>query len=843
MLNIRSYPQVTAVDEISEFCHKLSTRLKKLTDLQTKVVSNAEFWKNDRNLLIQSTAGTGKTLLPLIALMSNPEENRKLLYLVPYRALLNEKFIQFKQYFGNENKICRSSSDYFEYDADIFSGDCDIAIVIYEKLENYLHLVQNSERIFSSYDLIVFDELSLLTTINRGLRIHYILRKYIRYASQNYGIKPARIIGLTVPGCNIPTYDYLNFYSFINEERQIKIHEAIYQMDEQRFYPKNQKEVWPFEIKIEQMPEDTNTLTDKGKLEEPEIDTINTRLFLRQLILQHRKEGHNIIVFCNNKNSTRGIAKFIADSIKENNLPHGNWNIELGKIKDELGDNAYGCINNKLLYCSSYGVMIHNAELPNAMRVKIEQEFSRRNGKSRINILISTETLAYGINCSADVVIVYNRSKITDADDYPRVNSSRGDYYWRYINYIEYQNYIGRAGRMGFQKNHFQESQKGFAYTLTLDSSATRTVRKKYYECAPNNINNCLQLFDRKLKKDVQGCIIDVLDYIDLYEREVFTENNLKEILSYLTGKRIPVKRTDLTDSVLKEMIHSHLIESEGNGEYSLTRQGEALKGKHVPLEAAGCFSSIYRSLKREGRYEYTTFLLLFEMIGLVESADYNLLPRKKDLLEQFAEKCVSYFLEMFQSEKINLVAKEHLIWEVDKFKTLIDDSDVINEEGFFYLSGELLRLVKKFTNSVLLCEWSKGVLLEKINKKFNLKISLGYVQNIVNSFNYLAECLEQYLKKMGVENSILEEIEKTKLEVKYGYPFRYIKASEMKLYIPYRPLICNLIENNDESIVENILQRFVASEEFDSIHNGQECGKIFRKFLKKYNGGNEDEQ
>lgn len=461
MLDIKSYPQIVSYEDVISFYKSISSKLKKLTDLQDEVIKSAEFWDKNKNLLIQSTAGSGKTLLTLIALMTNPKENRKMLYLVPYRALLNEKFTQFRQYFGNENRIYRSSSDYFENDDDIFEGNCDIAIVIYEKLENYLQFNKNAARIFCCYDLIVFDELSVLTTINRGLRVHYIFKQFIKHAQQNYGMKYARIIGLTIPGCNIPPYDYLGFHTFTKYERPIEINEAIYQADKQCFYPKKAGYIWPFEL--EALESKKISLKKEWIFEgESEIDVINSRLILQQLILKHRSLNHNIIVFCNNKLSSRGLAKHISDTIKANHPVYGDWSFDLKNIQEELGDNSYGCIDSKLLYCSKYGVMIHNAELPNELRIRIEQEFSRPNGKSRINVLISTETLAYGINCSADVVIVYNRTKITDADDYPCMNSSYGDYYWRYINRIEYQNYIGRAGRLGLRQNKSSMPQEGF---------------------------------------------------------------------------------------------------------------------------------------------------------------------------------------------------------------------------------------------------------------------------------------------------------------------------------------------------------------------------------------------
>ncbi len=100
------------------------------------------------------------------------------------------------------------------------------------------------------------------------------------------------------------------------------------------------------------------------------------------LVFEHRKRGHNIIIFCNNKQSSKGIAKYLGNMIKERLSDYGDWSGELCRIKNELDDNGFGCIDKSLEKCSKYGVMVHNADLPYELRSEIEKEFSRKKGKS-----------------------------------------------------------------------------------------------------------------------------------------------------------------------------------------------------------------------------------------------------------------------------------------------------------------------------------------------------------------------------------------------------------------------------------------------------------------------------
>lgn len=110
MLKINSYPQVHDSYDVKKLCNSLSRSIKALTDLQKNAIETPEFWNCNRNIMVQAAAGTGKTLLTIFALMANKIDRRRLLYLVPYKALLNEKYKMFKEYFDQETIIYRSSS-------------------------------------------------------------------------------------------------------------------------------------------------------------------------------------------------------------------------------------------------------------------------------------------------------------------------------------------------------------------------------------------------------------------------------------------------------------------------------------------------------------------------------------------------------------------------------------------------------------------------------------------------------------------------------------------------------------------------------------------------------------
>lgn len=828
MVCINSYPQICSYDDTVKFCSSISTQIKDLTELQKEVINDKHFWDVNNNLMIKGSAGSGKTLLSLIALMSHSCQKRKMLYLVPFKSLLNEKFLQFKQYFNN--KIYRSSSDYFEKDNEIFEGNCDIAIVIYEKLENYLRFNENSSQIFSKYDLIVFDELSVLTTINRGLRVHYILNQYIKYSKQFYGVKLARILGLTVPECIVPSYDDLNFYIFTKYNKAIKLNETIYQLDEQKFYPKDDIDKWIFEIKFSS----NKTPESFSELDDEELDNyINNRLVLQQLVLQHRNLNHNIIVFCNSKRATKGIAKYLADTIRVNNIKHGDWSNELERIKKDLDDNSFACIDEKLIYCCKYGVMIHHAELPNDLRTKIEQEYSRKNGKSRINILVSTETVAYGINCSADVVVIYNRTKVTEDDDYPCMSSKHGDYCWRYINSVEYQNYIGRAGRLGFQGKNIN-GPEGYAYMLTQNDDSTKLVREMYFSNKLFTTYNFQQLFTKKIRNNTYSCIINILDSIETDETKLFSQKNVVDAISSLTGSKKSAQNACYANQILLHMKNTGLIEHEENEKYSFTSQGEALRGKHVPNEAINKFNNLRYQILYNSKDNFSKFLYVFELLEIIKSTDSNIISRNKNDLISFAQSCSLYITELLRLGQLNPHSFDYLNSQANTMNSIIEDLKTTNNEGFCYLSYELIQLVNKFANAIILNEWSKGILLSDIFKSYGIKVPLGYIQKIACDFVYLSGCFENYINSLGYAGEVIEIIKTVSHEIRYGYPYACITASDSRLNISCRSLIANSIKASGVDKTSKFLSEFVNTHKSSLEQSNYEIFQRLKLFLNK---------
>lgn len=99
-----------------------------------------------------------------------------------------------------------------------------------------------------------------------------------------------------------------------------------------------------------------------------------------------------------------------------------------------------------------YGVAFHNASAPENLRIAVETEFLGESSvvKDGIRIVVSTDTLAYGVNSNVDTVIGAQMERYS-------LNQFEN------LSFNTYQNCIGRSGRLGYRSY-------GTSYTFFSES-------------------------------------------------------------------------------------------------------------------------------------------------------------------------------------------------------------------------------------------------------------------------------------------------------------------------------------------------------------------------------------
>jgi helicase len=141
---------------------------KTLRPCQYKAIDAGLF--KDKNLLVCTPTASGKTLVAeFAALNAIYHDQGKAIYVVPLRALANEKAGQFKKDYPHL-KIALSSGDMDSQDA--FLERYDIIITTPEKFDS---LIRHQTPWLSNVKVVIIDEVHLLNDVSRGPTLEVLI--------------------------------------------------------------------------------------------------------------------------------------------------------------------------------------------------------------------------------------------------------------------------------------------------------------------------------------------------------------------------------------------------------------------------------------------------------------------------------------------------------------------------------------------------------------------------------------------------------------------------------------------------------------------------------------------
>ncbi len=181
---------------------------------------------NGKNLLICTPTASGKTLIAELAGVKSIIEGKgKTVYIVPLKALANEKYKDFKKKYGHLLRVALSIGD---LDAsDPYLSEYDLIITTSEKFDS---LIRHHTPWLQNVKTLVVDEIHLLNDPGRGptLEILITMLKEI--------LKNIQIIGLSATiGNPEELAAWLNADLIIDNWRPVKLHKGIYYQGEIEF--------------------------------------------------------------------------------------------------------------------------------------------------------------------------------------------------------------------------------------------------------------------------------------------------------------------------------------------------------------------------------------------------------------------------------------------------------------------------------------------------------------------------------------------------------------------------------------------------------------------------------
>lgn len=369
-----------------------------LLPLQEMAVKRHGLFENG-NLLVQAPTSSGKTFIGEMAVLHTALRRKKVVYLVPLKALAEEKYLDFKEKYTEYGlHVIISTRDHRDSDQDFEEGRFSIAVVVYEKLAQLL--VRRPERI-EEIELVIADELELLSDPERGAAAELLLTRILQ--------SNRRLIGLSaVIGEADQLAQWMRAQLVYSERRPVELRYGV---------------LYDGVFKY-------RTYNDLGEGEERLCDWggDSTWEILSHNLCELTHRGESCLVFVKAKHESRQAAEILAGRV---DLPPAHHAIEaLRGLEPTRSRDA-------LLQTLEHGVVFHNADLSPQERRIAEQAF--RDGGARL--MVSTSTLAAGMNLPAQNVFL--------SSDRWRYDDRLGLPWKTPILRAEYENMSGRAGRYG----------------------------------------------------------------------------------------------------------------------------------------------------------------------------------------------------------------------------------------------------------------------------------------------------------------------------------------------------------------------------------------------------------
>lgn len=359
------------------------------------------------SVVVSAPTGSGKTLIADYVIHKNKDNNKRIIYTAPIKALSNQKYHDFSKEYG-EDKV------------GLMTGDIVInpnAKVIIMTTEIYRNMVVSNDKDLKNIAYVIFDEVHYINDIERG----YVWEESIIYSSEKVRFL---CLSATIPNAQ----EFSNWISSIKKhtvktvvatKRNVPLKHAFYDVelgitsleDIKRVAEKDnyRRRSRGKRRRRERVPE-PNHVELIEELGEEKLPCFFFS-FSRKDCQEKARELARAGLF---KRDGRAM-KVFQESLKDA-PPDINRLISTKIIKETI----------------PYGVAFHHAGLLPIIKEAVEDLFAQ----GLIKVLYTTETFAVGINMPAKTVC------FTGLRKYDGIN-------FRNLNTKEYFQIAGRAGRRG----------------------------------------------------------------------------------------------------------------------------------------------------------------------------------------------------------------------------------------------------------------------------------------------------------------------------------------------------------------------------------------------------------
>ncbi len=348
-----------------------------------------------RSVLLACPTASGKSLVAYLGLLRAVRAGRTGLYLVPLRALAQEKFEELSAFEPLGIRVGLSIGD-FDLSSSVLEK-LDILVATSEKADS---LLRKGSPWLDRLGTVVADEVHLMRDPDRGPTLEVSLTRLRRRHSE------LQVIALSATvGNSAEVAEWLGAVHVASDFRPVPLKSGVYHDGRIMFTDLT-----------------TRAIAGPG---EP----------IPRLVRTVIQEGGQALVFVNTRRASEQVAQALVGTVHaqldaEGRAAARRASEDLAGVSEEETEGI-----RRLSHLLPNGVAFHNASLTNPERRVVERAFRDRV----LKVLVATPTLAAGINLPARRVIVRDTYRYDD-----RIGTQAP------IPALEVQQMCGRAGRPRF---------------------------------------------------------------------------------------------------------------------------------------------------------------------------------------------------------------------------------------------------------------------------------------------------------------------------------------------------------------------------------------------------------
>jgi len=493
-----------------------------LNQLQIDAINKFNLLRGD-HLVVSAPTSSGKTMIGELAALKGALERKRSFFLLPLKALVNDKHQQFSRLYGKFGlRIIRATGEISDDIPALMRGQYDICLMTYEK---FAAIVLGSPYTLEQVGIVVVDEVQMIADRSRGVNLEFILT--LLRMRRLEGVEPQLIALSAVIGDTNGLERWLGSQLLRRTERPVPLDEGLILASGAYRY---------LDAKDGQEKRTENYIRQefrKGSSQDWVVPLV------RKLVAEKKQ----VIVFRETKGGARGCANYLADSLglpaaKEAllALPAGDPSLASQSLRKTLGG----------------GVAFHISDLDRDERLAVEEYFRAPN--SAIRVIVATTTLAMGVNTPAEAVIIVGL-------EHPGPTP---------YSVAEYKNIVGRAGRLGF-------SDKGSSYLLAVNFRDEYDFWTRYVQGSPEDLESRFLVEGT----DPRSLVVRVLVAAKRYAGQGL---RVGEIVSFLNGSFGAYRQAQSNNNwswdagkltaAIQDLEHHGLIEKNEADGYRLTELG-----------------------------------------------------------------------------------------------------------------------------------------------------------------------------------------------------------------------------------------------------------------------------